>query len=104
MVRLWRADWPWGGDVVSWRAPWALRRRASRDAGLDAGGQDVASRQVEQHRRAIEAFQQLSEASEAEQRDWLQVTARADAALATEVAAMLIADRRGALDLPTSPG
>jgi eukaryotic-like serine/threonine-protein kinase len=104
MVRPWRAGRPWGSDIVTWRAPWALRPKASRGAGPKGGIADVASSHVEQHRRAIEAFQRLSEASEAEQRDWLRATATSDAALATEVAAMLIADSRGAMDLPTSPG
>lgn len=80
------------------------RRKARPAASPDGGIPDAVSPQVEQHRRAIEAFQRLSEASEAERRDWLQTTALSDAALATEVAAMLIADSRGAVDLPTSPG
>ncbi|MBS0334850.1 MAG: serine/threonine protein kinase, partial [Proteobacteria bacterium] len=88
---------------MSWRSPWA-RPKAARGASSDAGRSDAGLPQVERHRRAIEAFQRLSEASEAERRDWLQAAAGSDAALATEVAAMLIADSRGAVDFPTSPG
>jgi eukaryotic-like serine/threonine-protein kinase len=95
--------------VLIWK-PWsrAASPQAAAQARPSAEGPQVelagaADSFLDLHRRAIAAFDLLSEASDEARRVWLQATALTDTALATEVAAMLTADRTGARRLPTVP-
>ncbi|WP_293383724.1 serine/threonine-protein kinase [Phenylobacterium sp.] len=88
-----------------WKTLWSPRSKIPPSRlGRGAETHNAPAPRVELHRRAIEAFYRLSEAGEVERRAWLQATALADPALATEVAAMLIADGQRSGDLPTAPG
>ncbi len=101
-----------GTNALKWRV-WSRTRprpeirpdgAGPRGPGLATEGARAADPFLDLHRRVLAAFEMLSDAPDEDRRIWLQETAVADSALATEVAALLLADRRGPRHLPTSPG